>query len=92
MAKPKGADDFQKLYDNSYVVPKKIQEGLAKLGPDGWEYQAEFAKSCGVNNLAHFNAYCVQFEKDHCVQIGGSKGKRAWAGSKALATKMRSML
>lgn len=92
MAKPKGADDFQKLYDKSYTIPKKIKEGLEKLGPDGWEYQTEFAKMCGIGNLADFNAFATQFEKDHCVVVGGSKGKRVWAGSKALATKMRSML
>jgi hypothetical protein len=92
MAKAKGLEDFRTKHDKSHIVPKKIEDGIKKLGKDGWEYQAEFAKLCGVGNLADFNAYCVPFEADHCVVIGGSKGKRAWAGSKALAEKMRAML
>lgn len=92
MSKAKSADDFKVLHDKSFIIPSKIEEGLKKLGPEGWEYQVEFAKLCGIGNLADFNAYCTKFEAGHCVQVGGTKGKRAWAGSKVLATKMRSML
>jgi hypothetical protein len=91
MAKAKTADDFKKLYHKATTVPKKIKEGLAKLGKDGWEYQAEFVKLCGVNPV-DFNAFAAEFEKEHLIEIGGSRGKRAWAGSKALAEKMRAML
>lgn len=92
-SKAKSLNDFRSVHDKSFIIPQKIEAGLKKLGPDGWEYQAEFAKLCGVNNLADFNAYCVKFEADYAVDTGGrSRGKRAWAGSKALAEKMRSML
>lgn len=92
MAKVLTENDFQAKHDKSFIIPKKIEAGLKKLGPKGWLYQADFAKLCEVNNLADFNAYAVKFEKLHCIEIGGSKGKRAWAGSKELADRLRKML
>jgi hypothetical protein len=86
------ADDFRTHHDKSYIVPKKIEAGLKKLGAKGYLYQAEFMKLCEVNNPADFNAYCGAFEADHCVVIGGSKAKRAWAGSKEFAERLRAML
>ncbi len=91
MAKVNTIDDFRAQNDKSFIIPQKIEAGIKKLGPKGWLYQADFAKLCGINNLADFNAYCVKFE-DHCVALAGSKGKRAWAGSKELAKQMRAML
>lgn len=92
MVKTNSVEDFRKLHDKSHIVPEKIQEGLKKLGKDRWLYQADFMKLCGISNGADFNLYCVKFEAEHSVPIGGSKGKRAWAGSKALADQLRSML
>lgn len=92
MVKTNTAEDFRKLHDKSHIVPSKIADGLKKLGKDRWLYQADFMKLCGISNGADFNLYCVKFEKEHCVAIGGSKGKRAWAGSKSLADTLRTML
>lgn len=86
------ADDFRTHHDKSYIIPKKIEAGLKKLGPKGWQYQADFIKTCEVGNPADFNHFCASFEADHCVLIGGSKAKRAWAGSKELAERLRAML
>lgn len=87
-------DDFMKQHDKSYIVPNKIEAGIKKLGPKGWLYQNDFMKLCEVTNPQDFGTYCVPFEKDHCIAIaiGGSKSKRAWAGSKELAERLRKRL
>lgn len=91
-AKPKGVktlSDFRQAYDKDTIVPAKIKEGLAVLGADGWEYEVEFAKLCGVS-LYDMGRVRDRFA-DHIVSIGRNT-KRAWAGSKALAAKMREMV
>lgn len=90
--KPVGrsVEDFRAQYDKSYIVPLKVKAALEKLG-DGWLRELDFAKLAGVtpNDLA---AYRAQFE-DHVVAlIGSERGRRAWAGTKALANKLRGML
>lgn len=90
--KPKGKSlaDFRSVHDKSYVIPLKITEGLAALG-DGWEYEPEFIKLCGVSPL-DFARFRDEFEAFY-VTVGGSKSsKRAWAGTKAIAEKMRGMI
>ena len=90
--KPKGVKsltDFRQVYDKDTIVPAKIKEGLAALGADGWEYEVEFAKLCGVG-LYDMGRVRDRFA-DHIVSIGRNT-KRAWAGSKALAAKMREMV
>lgn len=90
--KGKSLTDFRSLHDKNYLIPKAIEAGLAKLGKDGWEYELEFMKLCGVCS-SDFARYRDKFE-DFYLTVGGrgSQGKRVWAGSKALATRMRSML
>lgn len=86
----KGVDDFRALYDKAYIVPKKVRAALEKLG-DGWLREAEFAKLAEVspNDLA---AYRAEFE-DHIVALtGAERGKRAWAGTKKLAAKLRELV
>ena len=81
--------DFRQAYDKDTIVPAKIRGGIAALGPDGWEYEVEFAKMCGIS-LYDIGRYRDMFT-DHVVQISKSS-KRAWAATKALAAKMREML
>ena len=82
--------DFRAIHDKSTVVPGKIKEGLVKLGKDGWDYEPEFVKLCGVS-VTDFSRFREDFE-DYYVIVGGTRtGKRVWAGSKELAAKMREM-
>lgn len=86
----KTLSDFRAVHDKSYVIPQAIKAGLAKLG-DGWDYEPEFIKLCGVSVL-DFARFRDEFA-DHYVTVGGSKSsKRAWAGTKATAAKMRDMI
>lgn len=86
----KSLADFKAVYDKNTVIPKKINEGLEKLG-DGWETEVEFMKLCGVSNT-DFMMFREQFA-DFYVELGpSSRGKRVWAGTKALAAKMREMV
>lgn len=87
----KSLADFKAAHDKSTIVPGKIKAGLEGLGKDGWEYEADFVKRCGVS-VNDFSRFREQFN-DYYVSIGGDRsGKRAWAGSTALADKMRSLL
>jgi hypothetical protein len=85
-AKGKDIDAFRAAHDRSYIVPKRIREALADLG-DSWEYEVDFIKRCQLDNTS-FAAYRDQF-KDFYVETGGKRSKRAWAGTKAFATKLR---
>ena len=80
--------DFRAEHDKDFIVPRRIRDGLKSLGA-AWEYELAFAKLCGVG-MADMATYREQFA-DHVVQIRRD-GKRAWAGTKAMATEMRRMV
>lgn len=83
--------DFRAVHDKNFVVPQKIKAGLEKLGAEGWEYEIEFIKTCGVGP-SDFANFREQYEEFY-VELGSAdRGKRVWAGSKALANKMREMV
>ena len=92
-AQPKGdatgrsLSEFRATHDKSYIVPKKIRDGLAKLG-EGWEYEMNFAKIAGIS-LSDLAAFRSLFE-EHMVVV--DRTRRAWAGTKATAAKMRAMV
>jgi len=79
--------EFREKHDRSFIVPKKIRAALAALG-SGWEYEMPLAKLAGVS-LADLSAFRAMFE-DHIVIV--DRTKRAWAGTKATADKMRAMV
>lgn len=80
--------EFRAEHDKDYIVPQKIQEALKQLG-DGWEYEAQFIRLAGLSQTDFAN-YRESF-MDFCVVVDRS-GKRAWAGTKALANKLREMV
>lgn len=87
----KSLADFRAVYDKNTIIPQKIREGLAALGNDGWENELDFIKLCGVSTI-DFGRFREEFAEFY-VTIGGARAnKRVWAGSKALAGKMREML
>jgi hypothetical protein len=80
--------DFRAEHDKDFIVPKRITEGLAKLG-EGWVYEQEFLKLCSLST-SDFARYREQFT-DFYVTTSGRNPRRAWAGTKELARKMREM-
>ena len=86
----KSLDDFRALHDKSYIVPKKIGEGLQSLGEHNWEYEVEFLKRCGLSTT-DLAAYRDQFQ-EFWLETGGRNPKRVWAGSKGFAKKLREKL
>ena len=90
-SKKKSLADFKAAHDKSFIVPNKIKAGLATLGTDGWEYESDFYKSAGVppQDLAKFRQ---QFTDNVVIVKNNGKELRVWAGSKALADKMREMI
>lgn len=91
MGAPKNFEAFRALHDPAYIVPRKIKAGIEALGADSWEYEEEFRKRCGINSVNVFAPYRSQFS-EFFVEIPGKTSKRVWAGSKALASKIRSTL
>lgn len=80
-------NEFRACHDKSYIVPAKIKAALERLG-GGWEYELQFVKLAGIS-LADLSAFRAMFE-DHIVLI--ERTKRAWAGTKATAAKLREMV
>lgn len=95
MATPKGKPaksgrsigEFRSAHDKSFIVPKKIRDGLKQLG-DGWAYEGEFLKIAGLSttDLANFRE---EFLDDHTVMV--DRTKRVWCGTKSFAEKIREM-
>lgn len=84
----KSLAEFREAYDRDYIVPRKVREALNALG-DSWEYEAEFVRRAGVS-FADLGRYRDQFA-EHVVVLNRDS-RRAWAGTVALAAKMREML
>ena len=84
----KSLADFRAAHDKDYIVPSKIKAALKQIG-NGWEYEADFLRLASVS-VADLALYRDQFG-DHWVVVDRS-GKRVWAGTKALADEMRSMI
>ena len=85
----KSLAEFRATHDKAFIIPKKIKEALQQLGSSGWEYEVGFAKLAGIS-LADLGNFRDQFA-EHVVAIRRD-GKRAWAGSKDTAAKMRAMV
>lgn len=79
--------EFKQTFDKDTIVPARIRAGLKVIGAMGWEYELPFSKIAGVN-MTDLGNYRDSFA-DLVVTI---KERRAWAGSKAMADKMRAML
>ncbi len=88
-SKTKTLADFRQAHDKNFIIPAKLKAAIAKLGKDGWEYEAAFIQGIPVSttDCARFRE---QFEKFVVVVDGGRK--KIWCGSEALATKMREMV
>lgn len=86
----KGIDEFRASYDKSFIVPRKIKAALEKLG-DSWLRELDFAKLAEVSP-SDLAAFREMFEEHIVALTGSDRGKRAWAGTKALARKLREML
>lgn len=84
----KDVQAFRELHDKSYIIPKKIKDGLAALG-DSWEYEGDFMRRIGVSQT-DFAAYRDEFMEFYVV-LGGKNTKRVWAGTKSFATKLREL-
>lgn len=92
--KGKTRADFRAAYDQTYIVPRKIEAGIASLaaeGPESWEPESAFATRIGVTTTvisryrAEFVSYLVPIKnRDH--RIGFS-----WACTPALAKELRGL-
>ena len=83
----KSLSEFRKLYDKDFIVPSRVKTALSGLG-DAWVYEVEFCRLAGVT-MADLGNYRDRFA-DHVVVL--KESRRAWAGTKALAKKMREMV
>lgn len=83
--------EFRAAHDRSFIVPTKIKAALATIG-EGWVYEGELLKLAQISQT-DIGMFRGQFE-EHIVTLKGSEhgGKRAWAGTKAVAQKLREMV
>lgn len=89
--KGRSLDDFRGAHDKSFIVPNKIKAGLEELG-DSWEYEADFAKRCGVT-ISEMSQYRNGFEKNFLqLRVNGKPGKRCWAGTPSYLEKLKNMV
>lgn len=86
--KVKTLADFKSVHDRDTVVPDRIKKALSLLGHGGWEYEAELSRLATIR-LGDLHNFRDKFA-DYVVELKG--GRRAWAGSIALAKQMRKML
>jgi hypothetical protein len=90
-SKTKGKDleAFRALHDKSYLVPKRITDGLAELG-ESWEYEAEFIRRCQLSttDFANYRDPFLDFAIE-TGSSGGNRGKRVWCGTKKFAAQLR---
>lgn len=85
----KSLQDFRAEHDKSFIVPKRIREAITKLG-DGWLYEVEFLRLAGLSTT-DLAAYREEF-LEYTINVGGKTPRRIWAGTKALAQKMRDLI
>lgn len=88
-AKPQGymsEDVLLNEYDRNTYIPKKVREGLVKLGPEGAMKEVEFARWCGVSCIDLGGVRDEHFA-DFYVEARGKK--RIWFGSKEFAARMK---
>jgi len=84
----KSIDEFRARHDKGFIIPRRIEDGLKAMG-EGWEYEAQFARIAGVA-LTDLSAYRDQYA-DYIVLLNRD-GRRAWAGTKETAERMREMV
>jgi hypothetical protein len=78
------AEDYMKKFDPA----TKIRDGLAKLGARCM-FESDLAKLCGMTPQL-FTAHKKPFAVDFLVREAQTdRDKPVWAGSKALAAKLR---
>lgn len=89
-AKSKTLSDLRALHDKSVMVPNRIKVGIAKLaalGPENWEYEADFMKIAAVSPI-DMRDYRESF-KDHWADMPSTNGKRdarrVWFATKKAA-------
>lgn len=85
MAKAKTLADFRAAHDKNVIIPNKIRaalEQLAKLGPEHYEYEADFLKLAGVSqtDIGKYREKFVDFIVETSA-IHGRTGRRVWFGT-----------
>jgi hypothetical protein len=81
--------EFRAVWDKSTIIPARLREGLRQLGANGWEYELAFAKLAGVS-MQDLSNYREMFA-DFIVLLDHGK-RKAWAGSVAMAARMKEAL
>jgi hypothetical protein len=85
--------EFRALHDKGFIIPSRMRAGIKALGPDGWEYEAEFMKLADISTT-DLGMYRDQFADYQAVATttkssgGGVRKKIIWCGSVAFAKKL----
>lgn len=85
----KSFNEFVEHNDRNVMIPKRLTTALKQMG-NSWEDEREFLKLAGVSNT-DITRFRDQFQEYIVVYRSAETGnvRRAWAGTKELAKKMR---
>lgn len=83
----KSLSEFRETFDKNVIIPRQIREGLKKLG-NAWDYEAAFAKACGVS-ITDISNFRDEFSDNwHSLK---REGRRVW-GSKSMIKSIKATL
>lgn len=85
----KSLDQFKAAHDKSFIIEKRLKDALAELG-EGWLYESELMRSARIGP-GEITRLREKFAKFTLIVGRRGKQKHVWAGTPALAKKLRSM-
>jgi len=93
VAKARTIADFRSVHDKNVIIPNKIRaalEAMRKIGPEHYEYEADFIKLAGISNT-DMGSFRDQFLA-HIVEtpnVRGNASRRVWFADAKVAKKLR---
>lgn len=71
------------LYDKSTYIPRRITEGIEKLGKGNYLLEAEFLRLCDIKSSTDFSRFRDKFTDYFATVPGPNRSPaRLWFGSK----------
>ena len=85
----KSLDQFKAAHDKGFIVEKRLKDALSELG-ESWLYESELMRSARIGP-GEITRLREKYKKFTLVVGRRGKQKCVWAGTPALAKKLRVM-
>ena len=85
----KSLDQFKAAHDKGFIIEKRLRDALTDLG-ESWLYESELMRTAriGPGEIARLRE---RFSKFNLLVGRRGKQRHVWAGTPALAKKLRAM-